>query len=139
MTWSKMRAMKIIVPSPGPPMTISEKISLTLIPLKDNIVFFYRGGMPEALRLNQYGKVHYDEGTSVGWLIRKMQSKLDSDRGSGSGRKELFVTIKPTAEASFGDVIKSLDEMTINDVTRFALADPSEEELSFLRTRKWVH
>jgi len=117
-------------------MTIPEKISLTLIPLKNNIAFFYRGSLREAMRLDQFGTVHYDEGTGVGRLIRKIKSGLDQDNGSGTGRNDLFVTIKPTAEANFGDVIKALDEMTINDVRKFALADLSVEELSVLRTRK---
>ena len=36
--------------------------------------------------------------------------------------------IKPTKEAKFRDVVDALDEMTINDVRRYALVDIAEPE-----------
>jgi biopolymer transport protein ExbD len=135
-TWSKMRAMNIFLPAEGKPINIAAEVSLTLLPLPGKEVFYYQGTLSEAISQNRCGISHYNEATGIGSVIRSMQAALDNYRGFKTGRKGLFVTIKPTWGSSFGSVVRVLDEMAINGVTLFALTDPSEEEVRVLREKK---
>ena len=47
-------------------------------------------------------------------------------------QKDLFVLIKPTAEASYERVVDVLDEMTINKIARYAMIDPYPTELPYV-------
>ena len=47
--------------------------------------------------------------------------------------KNLFVTIKPAKVSSYQNLVDLLDEMTINDIKRYALADITIEEESMVK------
>ena len=47
-------------------------------------------------------------------------------------QKDLFVMIKPTAEASYAKVVDVLDEMSINKIARYALVEPFPTELPYI-------
>jgi hypothetical protein len=45
----------------------------------------------------------------------------------------MVVVIKPTPEATYKNTVDILDEMTINEVKRFALVDISESEMQLIQ------
>ncbi len=132
-SWSQPRAMNIIVPAKGDGMPIKESVSLTIIPLSGDQVFYYEGSMQDAMRSGHAGKVAFAQGVAgIRQVISDKQLRLDRNPKFPDGRKDLFVTIKPLHETSYQSVISSLDEMTICDVKKFALVDITPEEIKWL-------
>ncbi len=64
----------------------------------------------------------------IGEVIRRRQRAVAARWGDP---EELIVLIKAAPGASYGNVVDALDEMKINRVARYALADitPLEEKL----------
>ncbi|MHA4808357.1 ExbD/TolR family protein [Flavitalea flava] len=58
-------------------------------------------------------------------IIIQQRKKMAGQYGNAD---ELVVLIKPTKEASYGELIKVLDEMTIGQVKRFVLMEPGPDE-----------
>ena len=50
------------------------------------------------------------------------------DRHYKGGRKELMLLIKPSVDASYGNLVSLLDETLINQVSKYALVDLKPEE-----------
>jgi len=95
-----------------------ESGALTLLLGKNNNVYFYEGQLdPSAsnFKSTTMKKVR-DE------IIRKKRSTPPDD---------LVIVLKPSSESTYRDVVDILDEMTINDIMRYALVEisPVEEQL----------
>src|SRR6516162_7154272 len=60
-SWSRPRAMNILMPAPGDPMPISEKLSLTILPLSGDRLFFYQGRLDEAIAQHRFGTTLFSE------------------------------------------------------------------------------
>ena len=41
-----------------------------------------------------------------------------------------FIIIKPDKDASYKNAVDVIDEMSINDITRYAMVDPTPDEYS---------
>ncbi|HTI91265.1 MAG TPA: biopolymer transporter ExbD [Puia sp.] len=125
-TWSKAHVTKLNMPADGPTSTIGNNAALTVIPVAGNKLFYYHGEWSEALRKGSYGTTGYGLNGGIGDIIRAKQIAMDhSYKG---GRKELMLLIKPSPDASYGNVVSLLDETAINDVKRYALVDLTAEE-----------
>ncbi len=123
---SQPTAMVLAMPKDSPDSTqIGNSGALTVFPLADNKIFYYHGALDKALSEGLYGITTYSYSNGIGNVIRLKQAALDK---SGVGRKELMLIIKPTEDASFGNTVNILDEVTINGITRYALTDLSESE-----------
>ena len=57
-------------------------------------------------------------------IIKKKQSTPSDD---------LFITIKPDKDASYKNVVDVLDEMTINDIKRYAMDNANDVETKFIQ------
>ncbi len=119
---SQPTAMKLNLPKdtdkPEEQNKLKESGALTLLLGKDNSVYYYEGQLdPSAsnLKSSTMKKIR-DE------IIRKKRSTPVDD---------FMVVIKPGNESTYKDVVDALDEMTINDVKRYAMVDisPVEEQL----------
>ncbi len=125
-TWSKAHVTKLNMPADGPASEVGNNAVLTIVPIAGNKLFYYHGELSEALRKGSYGTTGYGLNGGIGDIIREKQIAMDlSYKG---GRKELMLLIKPSPEASYGNVVSLLDETTINMVTRYALVDLTPEE-----------
>ena len=123
-TMSQPTAMKLNLPKdtdkPEEQNKLKESGALTLLLGKNNSVYFYEGILdPSAsnLKSSTMKKIR-DE------IIRKKRSTPAED---------LMIVIKPTDDATYKDVIDALDEMTINDIKRYALVDISEVETQLVK------
>jgi biopolymer transport protein ExbD len=126
------KAMELIVPKDGPPVTPAESASLSFLLADSNQVFAYEGNWQKALQRNGVYQSNYSVGNGMGQLIRNKQQAL---RAAGRKPSELMVIFKPAPGASYGNTVNALDEVLINGVTRYALVDASPEELQYLLKR----
>ena len=46
---------------------------------------------------------------------------------------DLFITIKPDKDATYKNAVDLLDEMSINDIKRYAMIDPTPDEYRFIQ------
>jgi biopolymer transport protein ExbD len=61
-------------------------------------------------------------------IKQKAKAKGDKDWEKAALDRDFFVVIKPNAEATYKNTVDILDEMTINNVKRFAMVKISETE-----------
>jgi len=94
---------------------VKESGAFTIMLSKNDNVFYYEGLDPTQLKSTTFKGIR-DE------IIRKKQSTNPED---------LVMIIKPTEEATYKNTVDILDEMTINEIKRYAMVDisPVEQEL----------
>jgi biopolymer transport protein ExbD len=122
-TWSKPHVTKLFMPADGEGTKIGNDAALTIVPIAGNKVFYFHGDLDAALRSGAYGTTGYG---GIGDIVRQKQAAMD--RSYKGGRKELMLLIKPSAEASYGNLVSLLDETLINQVSKYALVDLKPEE-----------
>jgi biopolymer transport protein ExbD len=83
---------------------------------QDNI-FYYEGLDPTQLKASNFKKIRED-------IIRKKQSTNPED---------LVMIIKPSEEATYKNTVDILDEMTINEIKRYAMVDISPQEYELVK------
>ena len=47
--------------------------------------------------------------------------------------EDLFIIIKPDKDATYKNAVDILDEMNINDISRYAMVDPSPQEYDMIQ------
>jgi biopolymer transport protein ExbD len=123
-TMSQPTAMKLFLPKdtekPEEQNKVKESGALTLMIGKDNNIFYYEGQLaPDG---SNFKSTNFKEVRSI--IINKKRS---------TDPKDFVVVIKPSAESTYKNTVDLLDEMTINDVKRYALVDISEPEFAFIK------
>ncbi|MHA4809565.1 ExbD/TolR family protein [Flavitalea flava] len=115
-TMSQPTAMKLNLPKdtdkPDEQNKLKESAALTVMPAKQNQVYYYEGLDPTKIQ------------TSTFKTIRDVI--LDKKRRTDP--KDFMVIIKPTQDATYKNTVDMLDEMKIDDVKRYALVDISPDE-----------
>lgn len=94
---------------------------LTLVLLSDDSIFAYEGAEIKGGQLYNYKNIRR--------VIKGSKKKF--------GTANLVVFIKPTKNASYKNTVDILDEMTINGIEEFHIADPSDEEIKYLPGNKF--
>lgn len=92
-----------------------ESGALTIMMGKDNHVYYYEGKLADDA--SNFTSSSFKDIRNV--IIKKKRSTPIED---------LVVVIKPNEEATYKNTVDMLDEMTINEIKRFALVDISEVE-----------
>ena len=93
------------------------KTKLTLILLKDEKVFGYYGDF-----INGGRSVSLDE-----------TDKLIADGWKMFSKDSMVVVIKPSGKASYKATVDMLDQMTINHIEKYSMADLNKQEKEFLK------
>lgn len=124
------KEMELMIPARGDSTVIGMSGALTLFLLSRNDIFYYQGKWEDARRQGAFGHTHYGPEGGLGDLIRAKQAALDQ---SGLGRKELILLIKPSPLSRYENVVRALDEVLINQVSRYAIVDISDWEKSMLQ------
>jgi biopolymer transport protein ExbD len=113
-TMSQPTAMKLVMPDErGTATPTKQGGALTLIPSADGKVYYYEGAF---------------ETTNVKTSNTREIRNIIIDKKRRTGAEDLFIVIKPVKTSAYGDLVNVLDEMTINDVRRYAVVDPGSEE-----------
>lgn len=115
---SEPKAMRLFLPDDkGDPMNVKESAALTLLPASNGLLYYYEGKLTatnfKASSLNEMRDL----------ILNKKSITKD---------KDFFVIIKPTEVSSYGDLVKVLDEMKINEVKRYSIADINGAELAMM-------
>jgi len=122
------------MPHKGDSTNIPDSKSLTILLSNNNKVFYYYGTEAKAIKNKQIYQASFNEIDGLGNIIRQRQIELEKRK---INRKELIVLIKPGKQSSYKNVVNTLlDEMLINGVTRYAIADLEAEEEIFINSIK---
>jgi len=132
---SKPTVMNLYMPADGPPTELGMSNALTVIPDNNNTVWYYFGKWEDARMNRTVYQTTYAGKNGLRKIINDKQNQLDNDLKSKEKREGLMLLIKPTAHASYKNLIDILDEATINVVKKFAVLKLSPEETNWLHTR----
>ena len=123
-TMSQPTAMKLYLPKdtdkPEEQNKVKASGALTLMLGKNNMVYYYAGELaPDA---SNFKSTNFSEVRQV--IIDKKRATDEND---------FVVVIKPDNDATYKNTVDMLDEMTINDVKRYAMVDISPVEYSLIQ------
>lgn len=122
------KALPLIMPADGPHTAVAVSKSMTLLVRADRTVAWYEGTGDDPANMPVLQQSSFAASGGIGEVIRARQRAVAAKWGDP---EELIVLIKAENGASYGNVVDALDEMKINRVARYALADitPQEEQL----------
>lgn len=123
-TMSQPTAMRLFLPKdtekPEDQNKIKASGALSIMLAKNNGIFYYEGELaPDA---SNFKSTNFKEIRDI--IINKKKS---------TDPKDFVVVIKPGPEATYKNTVDILDEMTINDVKRYAMVDIFDQELQLIR------
>jgi len=120
-TMSQPTAMNLFMPKdvdkPEEQNKVKESGAFTIMLGKEDVVYYYEGLDPTKIQTATFKTIR-DE------IIRKKQNTNPED---------LVVIIKPTEDATYKNTVDILDEMTINEIKRYAMVDISETEYQLVK------
>jgi len=130
-TMSIPKALDLYMPVDDPTdlTKYAESKVLTVIPVKSNQIFYYHGKLEDAMKEGRYGLCGYDLKTGIGSIIRTKQLALDK---AGIGKKEMALIIRPANGSTYRNTTDLLDEVLINELKYYSLADLQKEEMQVL-------
>lgn len=117
-TMSQPTSMNLAMPKdtdkPDEINKVKESGSLTLMLGKGNVIYYYFGNDPATMQTTGY----------------KDLRKIILDKKKSTPADDLFIIIKPDKDASYKNAVDVLDEMSIDDINRYAMVDPTPDEYS---------
>jgi biopolymer transport protein ExbD len=115
-TMSQPTAMKLNLPKdtdkPDEQNKLKESAALTVMPAKNNQVYYYEGLDPTKIQTSNFKTIR----------------DVILDKKKRTDPKDFMVIIKPTQDATYKNTVDMLDEMKIDDVKRYALVDITPDE-----------
>jgi biopolymer transport protein ExbD len=119
-TMSQPTAMKLFLPKdvdkPEEQNKLKESAALTLMPSKQNMVYYYEGLDPSKLQQSTFKGIR----------------DIVLDKKRRTDPKDFMVILKPTKDATYKNTVDILDEMTIDAVKRYALVEITPDEYKFV-------
>jgi biopolymer transport protein ExbD len=115
---SKPNAMQLLMPAESKvPMLTKCSLSFTVVADSAGIVKWYgcENGSPADKGVSNNG---------IAGLRHVLQQKKNNVMQLTGDGKDLFVVIKPLSTCDYKTIVNVLDEMTIAEITRYAIADP---------------
>ncbi|MFM2387206.1 MAG: hypothetical protein RL660_1963 [Bacteroidota bacterium] len=129
-TMQKSKSLSLTMPSDTItpyPTIIGESHSMTILPCKNGYKYYYGSStadMKFATNSAALRKAIIDKKAQVQQLI---------DEKALAPHQQLFAIIKPSNTSNFGALVDVLDEMEINMVDNYAIADPTVSEMQYLQ------
>lgn len=126
-TMNKPKTMQIIKPEDlekpedEPPYKLSKTVNL-LLGGNDKVYWYVAADATENSDQLTLDSVDYSPG-GVRKVIQKRQREVQAKWGN---KDELFVMIKPLPGSKLKNTVDVLDEMTINDVKKYAILEPKD-------------
>ena len=120
-TMSQPTAMKLFLPKdtdkPEEQNKVKASGALTIMLGKADQVYYYEGEDPTKIQATNFKDIR-------GIIITKKRS---------TDPKDFVVVIKPTPDATYRNTVDILDEMSINEVKRYAMVDISPDEYQLVK------
>ena len=118
------------------PPPLPNSLALSLLLDDNNRVYYYNGDFREAAKANKIFETNYSAYEGIGKIIRQKQKDIDASGAFADGRKGMMLLIKPTSKSVYKNVIDALDEAVINDVRKYAIVEPANEEMEYIKTMR---
>lgn len=137
-TMSTPKATDLFMPNDKPvtiPPELPNSLALTLILDENDKIYYYHGDFNDAAKTNKIFETGYSTNSGIGKVIRQKQRDIDVSGKFADGRRGLMLLIKPTSVSSYKNVIDALDEAVINDVKKYAIVEPVEDEIEFIKNK----
>jgi biopolymer transport protein ExbD len=119
-TMSQPTAMRLNLPKdvdkPDDQNKLKESAALTLMPSKNDQIYYYEGLDPSKLQSGTFKTIR----------------DIILDKKRRTDPKDFMVILKPSKDATYKNTVDILDEMKIDDVKRYALVDLSPDEYKFI-------
>ena len=120
-TMSQPSAMKLNLPKdvdkPDEQNKLKESAALTVMPSKADQVYYYEGDDPTKMQVTN---------------LKGIRDKILDKKGRTPADK-LVVIIKPDQDATYKDAVDLLDEMTINDIQKYAMIGVRPDEYALVQ------
>ena len=117
------------------PQKLSKSLALTLLLNENDKIYYYHGEMGEAIKAKEIFETNYSTYEGIGKVIRQKQQNIDASGKFKDGRQGMMMVIKPATGSVYKNLVDVLDEVLINDVKKYAIVEPDEAEINFLKTR----
>ncbi len=115
-TMSQPTAMKLFLPKdvdkPEEQNKVKASAVLTIMLGKNDQIYYYEGDDPTKVQTSNFKAIR----------------DVILDKKRRTDPKDFVVVLKPTKDATYKNTVNILDEMTIDEVKRFALVDISDPE-----------
>ena len=121
---------------PKPPK-LPDELALSLLLDQHNTVYYYNGKWEDAKNNKRVFETNYSTWKGIGNVIREKQKKVQASGKFLKGKDEIMILIKPASGSNYKNIVDALDEMLINDVKKYAIIEPTAEELQFLRLKEF--
>jgi biopolymer transport protein ExbD len=118
------------------PQNLADGLALTVLLDDNNKIYYYHGGMDKAIEAKEIYETNYSTYKGLGEIIRRKQKDIDASGKFEEGRNGLMLVIKPTSSSVYKNVIDALDEVMINDVKKYAIVEPVQEEINYIAAKK---
>lgn len=127
---SKPTAMPLAMPKDGKGTDLGESYAFTVLLGATGDTWYYYGNWEDAVAKNAV--LPLNSTVALRQKIQERQQWLDVHPGK-EGREGLMVLVKSTPEASYKQVVDVLDEMSINQVKKYAVVKPASNELEWVK------
>ena len=129
-TMAKPKTMDLVMPrEDGEPMPLPAKKALTVILGPDNRIAWYEGMGNDPAQPPQGHYASYVNHAGIrDVIIDKKAAVMDAFH-----KNDLMVLIKADKRSNYKNVVDIMDEMLINKVARYAVADITHEEEQYFR------
>jgi len=137
-TLSTPKAIDLFIPKDDTthPQPLPNSLALSLLLEDNDKIYYYNGDFKEAANTNKIFETNYSTYEGIGKIIRQKQKEINASGKFTDGRKGLMLLIKPTSKSSYKNVIDALDEAVMNDVKKYAIVEPANEEISYISSKK---
>src|SRR5579871_614364 len=120
-TVSQPTARKLFLPKdvdkPEEQNKVKASAVLTIMPSKNDQIYYYEGDDPTKLQSSNFKAIR----------------DVILDKKRRTDPKDFVVVLKPTQDATYKNAVNILDEMTIDEIHRFALVDISPDEYKLIQ------
>ncbi|MDP4131619.1 MAG: biopolymer transporter ExbD [Bacteroidota bacterium] len=120
-TMSQPTAMRMFLPkdvkNPEEQNKVKNSAVITLMLGKNDKIYYYEGDDPTKMLQTTFKKVR----------------DIVLDKKRRTDPKDFVVVLKPTQDASYKNTVNILDEMTIDEVKRYAMVDISPTEYQLIQ------
>lgn len=122
-TMSQPESMSLSIPRDEKSIkTLPSENDIAILIYDETKLYSYKGSNITAGSKYSFGKEN---------SIRDYLQKIKADE-----KDDLVVIIKPLTSSSYKSVVDILDEMSINDIKKYSLVDPSKDDEQFIKQLK---